>query len=136
MSRRVVVTGMGGVTALGNDWPAIRAHLAAGRTGVRRMAEWDRFDGIRQLSTGLQQMCERLQASLLQAAFVRCPCLEERHERQFFFGRDGDEPQQRLLPGEARPQFGEHACQSSEGGKSIGHFGVKLILLDCGVLSA
>jgi 3-oxoacyl-[acyl-carrier-protein] synthase II len=37
---------MGGVTALGNDWPAIRDHLAAGRTGVRRMAEWDRFDGI------------------------------------------------------------------------------------------
>ncbi len=25
VSRRVVVTGMGGVTALGNDWPAIRA---------------------------------------------------------------------------------------------------------------
>ncbi len=44
--RRVVVTGMGGVTALGNDWPAIRENLAAGRTGVRRMAEWDRFTGV------------------------------------------------------------------------------------------
>jgi len=46
VTRRVVVTGLGGVTALGNDWPSIRAHLAAGRTGVRRMADWDRFNGI------------------------------------------------------------------------------------------
>lgn len=44
--RRVVVTGMQGVTALGNDWPTIRAALAEGRTGVRHMAEWDRFTGI------------------------------------------------------------------------------------------
>ena len=44
--RRVVVTGMGGVTALGEDWPGIRANLVAGRTGIRRMAEWDRFEGV------------------------------------------------------------------------------------------
>ncbi len=43
--RRVVVTGMGGVTALGNDWPGIREALAGGRTAVRRM-DWDRFEGI------------------------------------------------------------------------------------------
>ncbi len=46
MRRRVVVTGMGGVTALGNDWPTIRASLAAGKTGVKRMAEWDRYQGL------------------------------------------------------------------------------------------
>jgi 3-oxoacyl-[acyl-carrier-protein] synthase II len=46
VSRRVVVTGMGGVTALGNDWPSIRAHLEAGRTAVRRMPDWDRYDGL------------------------------------------------------------------------------------------
>ncbi len=46
MTRRVVVTGMGGVTALGNDWPTIRANLDAGRTGVRRMPEWDRYEGL------------------------------------------------------------------------------------------
>ena len=46
MTRRVVVTGMGGVTALGDDWPTIRGQFAAGRTGVRRMAEWDRFTGV------------------------------------------------------------------------------------------
>lgn len=44
--RRVVVTGMGGITALGDNWPEIRAQMLAGRTAVRTMAEWDRFDGI------------------------------------------------------------------------------------------
>jgi len=44
--RRVVVTGMGGVTALGEDWPTIRANFAAGRTGIRIMPEWERFTGI------------------------------------------------------------------------------------------
>jgi len=46
LTRRVVITGMGGVTALGNDWPTIRAHLDAGRTAVRRMSEWDRYEGL------------------------------------------------------------------------------------------
>src|SRR5271154_7143742 len=46
MRRRVVITGMGGITALGEDWPTIRARLEAGRTGVRRMPEWDRFQNL------------------------------------------------------------------------------------------
>ncbi|MBP2292040.1 beta-ketoacyl-ACP synthase [Azospirillum rugosum] len=44
--RRVVVTGFGGVTALGQDWPSIRARMDRGETAVRTMAEWERFDGI------------------------------------------------------------------------------------------
>jgi len=44
--RRVVVTGMGGVTALGEDWPTIRSHFEAGRTGIRFMEEWNRYTGI------------------------------------------------------------------------------------------
>jgi len=44
--RRVVITGMGGITALGNDWAAIRANLAAGRTAIRRLPDWDRFSGL------------------------------------------------------------------------------------------
>ncbi|PWC77922.1 beta-ketoacyl-ACP synthase [Azospirillum sp. TSH64] len=44
--RRVVVTGMGGVSALGEDWPTIRARMAKGETAVRTMGEWDRFHGI------------------------------------------------------------------------------------------
>ena len=30
-----MVTGMGGVTALGNDWQSIRPHLEVGRTAIR-----------------------------------------------------------------------------------------------------
>lgn len=43
MNRRVVVTGMGGITALGDSWPAIASRLRAGRSGVRVMDEWGRF---------------------------------------------------------------------------------------------
>ena len=46
MTRRVVVTGCGALTALGHDWPAIRAALAAGRTGVVRMDEWERYEEL------------------------------------------------------------------------------------------
>lgn len=37
---RVVVTGMGGVTALGDDWATVFSALDAGRTAVRSMPEW------------------------------------------------------------------------------------------------
>jgi 3-oxoacyl-[acyl-carrier-protein] synthase II len=41
--KRVVVTGMAGITSLGSDWPAIETHFSANRSGIRRMHEWDRF---------------------------------------------------------------------------------------------
>lgn len=41
--RRVVVTGMAGVTSLGDDWATIEAALQTGHTGIRRIAEWDRY---------------------------------------------------------------------------------------------
>lgn len=44
--RRVVVTGMAGVTSLGEDWQTIRAAFEAGRTGVRVMEDWGRFTGV------------------------------------------------------------------------------------------
>ena len=44
--RRVVVTGVGGITALGEDWPTIRARMLKGETAVRTMNEWDRFSGL------------------------------------------------------------------------------------------
>ncbi|MCL4758129.1 MAG: beta-ketoacyl-ACP synthase [Rhodocyclaceae bacterium] len=43
MMRRVVVTGMAGVTSLGDDWATIEAALQTGHTGIRRIAEWDRY---------------------------------------------------------------------------------------------
>ncbi|MCF8482380.1 MAG: beta-ketoacyl-ACP synthase [Rhodospirillum sp.] len=50
MTRRVVVTGMAGLTPLGDNWPAIRARMDAGETGIRRMDEWD---GVYDLRTRL-----------------------------------------------------------------------------------
>ncbi|AHY44394.1 beta-ketoacyl-ACP synthase [Stutzerimonas decontaminans] len=41
--RRVVVTGMAGITSLGSDWASIEANFSANRSGIRRMHEWDRF---------------------------------------------------------------------------------------------
>jgi 3-oxoacyl-[acyl-carrier-protein] synthase II len=37
---------VGAVTALGEDWPAVRARMLAGETAVRTMHEWERFEGI------------------------------------------------------------------------------------------
>lgn len=44
--RRVVITGMGGVTALGDNWADIRAHMERGETAIRYMKDWERFHGI------------------------------------------------------------------------------------------
>ncbi|WP_079203415.1 beta-ketoacyl-ACP synthase [Pseudomonas sp. CC6-YY-74] len=41
--KRVVVTGMAGITSLGSDWASIEANLRAGKSGIRYMHEWDRF---------------------------------------------------------------------------------------------
>lgn len=46
MTRRVVVTGMGGLTALGHDWPSIRSGLHARQSGVRHIPEWDRYPNL------------------------------------------------------------------------------------------
>jgi 3-oxoacyl-[acyl-carrier-protein] synthase II len=44
--RRVVVTGVGGITGLGDTWPAIRGRMLKGETAVRTMTEWERFSGL------------------------------------------------------------------------------------------
>jgi 3-oxoacyl-[acyl-carrier-protein] synthase II len=44
--KRVVVTGMAGITALGARWEDIEARLRAGESGVRRMPEWDPYAGL------------------------------------------------------------------------------------------
>nr|WP_246589920.1 beta-ketoacyl-ACP synthase [Marinobacterium ramblicola] len=46
MMKRVVVTGMAGLSPVGNDWQTIRENLAAGRSGIVRMDDWDRYDGL------------------------------------------------------------------------------------------
>ena len=41
--KRVVVTGMAGITSLGEDWASIEAAFRGNRSGIRYMHEWDRF---------------------------------------------------------------------------------------------
>ena len=44
--KRVVVTGMGGITPLGHDWATIEPRLRQRQNAVRRMCEWDYFDAL------------------------------------------------------------------------------------------
>jgi len=46
MSRRVVVTGMAGISPLGNDWPAIEARLKAYQNAIVVMQDWADYDGL------------------------------------------------------------------------------------------
>jgi 3-oxoacyl-[acyl-carrier-protein] synthase II len=46
MSRRVVVTGMAGISPLGNDWNTIRARLGQYRNAITRMEEWSDYEGL------------------------------------------------------------------------------------------
>ena len=44
--KRVVVTGMAGISPLGNDWGTIRARLGEGRNAIVRMTAWDDYEGL------------------------------------------------------------------------------------------
>ena len=46
MTKRVVITGMGGVTAFGNEWFTIQARLKKLENAVRYMPEWEIYDGL------------------------------------------------------------------------------------------
>ena len=46
MTKRVVITGMGGVTALGNDWLNVQNSLTQLQNAVRYMPEWEIYDGL------------------------------------------------------------------------------------------
>jgi 3-oxoacyl-[acyl-carrier-protein] synthase II len=43
MNRRVVITGMGGVTGLGSDWATTESNILARRNAVVRLSDWDMF---------------------------------------------------------------------------------------------
>ena len=57
--RRVVVTGAGGISALGDSWEIIERGLRAGRNAVRYMTEWDRYSD---LNTRLAAPCDAFHA--------------------------------------------------------------------------
>lgn len=47
MNRRVAVTGMAGLSPLGQEWKVVRDALRNGRSGVRRIDEWDEVEDLR-----------------------------------------------------------------------------------------
>lgn len=55
--RRVVVTGMGGVTALGHSWSEIKENMLQGKTGTRHMPEWVDIQGMNtELGAPIQEL--------------------------------------------------------------------------------
>ncbi len=46
MNRRVVVTGMAGISPIGSTWEEIRASLQERRSAIRYMADWDKYEGL------------------------------------------------------------------------------------------
>jgi 3-oxoacyl-[acyl-carrier-protein] synthase II len=46
MNRRVVVTGMAGISPLGNDWAVIRARLGEYRNAITYMQDWSDYEGL------------------------------------------------------------------------------------------
>jgi 3-oxoacyl-[acyl-carrier-protein] synthase II len=46
MRRRVAVTGMAGISPLGNDWPTIRARLGECRNAIVKMDDWADYEGL------------------------------------------------------------------------------------------
>lgn len=55
--RRVVVTGLGGVTALGHSWPEIKEKMLMGMTGIRHMPEWADIQGMNtELGAPIQEL--------------------------------------------------------------------------------
>lgn len=46
MTNRVVITGVGAYSPIGNDWPEIEANLRARKSGVRHIEAWDEYDGL------------------------------------------------------------------------------------------
>nr|WP_245575033.1 beta-ketoacyl-ACP synthase [Chitinilyticum litopenaei] len=52
MMKRVVVTGMAGISSLGSDWETVSGAMAAGRTGIRRMEAWAQYRDLNTLLAG------------------------------------------------------------------------------------
>ena len=58
--KRVVVTGMGAITALGNDWASFRTGLLNGENAVVHMPEWEAFEGLNtRLAAPIQPIFKR-----------------------------------------------------------------------------
>ncbi|MBC7982862.1 MAG: beta-ketoacyl-ACP synthase [Candidatus Obscuribacterales bacterium] len=45
-TQRVAITGFGGITPIGCDWPTIERALRTNRSGIARIQEWDRYKDL------------------------------------------------------------------------------------------
>ncbi len=52
MSARVVITGMSGISSLGDDWETVRKNMRTGRSGIQYMQDWTKYDGLNTLLGG------------------------------------------------------------------------------------
>lgn len=55
MNRRVVVTGMAGLSPIGSDWPTVRQSLIGLRSGIRLQPDWAEFRGLQTRLAGVVQ---------------------------------------------------------------------------------
>src|ERR1051326_2823547 len=46
MRRRVAITGMAGISPIGNDWATVREHLQSYRNAVVKMEDWSEYEGL------------------------------------------------------------------------------------------
>jgi 3-oxoacyl-[acyl-carrier-protein] synthase II len=44
--KRVVITGMAGITAIGSDWPTIERNLRGNVSGIEHMPEWEQYPEV------------------------------------------------------------------------------------------
>jgi len=44
--KRVVVTGMAGISPIGNNWESIRSRLVEMKNGITRMDDWDKYEDL------------------------------------------------------------------------------------------
>ena len=49
MSKRVVITGIHGITSLGNNWDDIYQNIQSKNTGIVVMEDWKKIDGLHSL---------------------------------------------------------------------------------------
>lgn len=44
--RRVVITGMAALTPIGNDWQTVSEHLKNQKTGIQKIDDWEKYNGL------------------------------------------------------------------------------------------
>lgn len=44
--KRVVITGMGALTPIGNNWETVAENLKAQKTGIQKIDDWDKYEGL------------------------------------------------------------------------------------------